>query len=142
MIVIFHDLTPGEALFPRLGHKKTWLMVKLDLKRIGIPYETTDGIADFHAAGRHTHITELLRNGTSLPEARELARHTDVRMTMKYTHIGLEDQARAIRNLPGASGKKAPADPNSSGRTSAPDGIRNLPIGDSPKQSWECAGGR
>jgi hypothetical protein len=28
-------------------------MVKKDLKRIGIPYGTPDGIADFHAAGRH-----------------------------------------------------------------------------------------
>jgi hypothetical protein len=30
---------------------------------------TRDGIADFHAAGRHTHITELLRNGASLGDA-------------------------------------------------------------------------
>ena len=29
-------------------------------------------------------------------EAKELARHADVRMTMKYTHIGLEDQAEAL----------------------------------------------
>ena len=45
-------------------------------------------------------ITELLRNGASLPEARELARHSDIRMTMKYTHIGIEDQARAASRLP------------------------------------------
>jgi len=57
-------------------------------------YETEDGIADFHAAGRHSHITELLRNGTSLPEAKELARHSDVKMTMKYAHIGITDQAK------------------------------------------------
>ena len=43
---------------------------------------------------------ELLKNGTSLPEARELARHSDVTMTMRYTHIGLQDQAKAIENLP------------------------------------------
>ena len=29
---------------------------------------------NFHAAGRHTHITELHRNGATLAEARELAR--------------------------------------------------------------------
>ena len=75
-------------------------MVKKDLERVGIPYKTDEGIADFHAAGRHTHITELLRNGASLPEARELARHTDIRLTMKYTHIGLEDQAKAVSKLP------------------------------------------
>ena len=75
-------------------------MVKLDLEAVGIPYRTRDGVADFHAAGRHTYITELLRNGISLPEARELARHADVKMTMNYTHIGLEDRAKAVQNLP------------------------------------------
>ena len=58
-----------------------------------------DGIADFHAAGRHSHITGLIRNGASLPEAQKLARHTDIKMTMKYTHIGMDDQAKAIRRL-------------------------------------------
>ena len=75
-------------------------MVKKDLEVAGIPYETPEGIADFHAAGRHTHITELLRNGATLAEARELARHTDVRQTMKYTHIGIHDQAKALSGLP------------------------------------------
>ena len=59
--------------------------------------------SDFHAAGRHTHITELLRNGASVPEAKELARHSDVRTTMKYTHISLDDQAKALRALPAPS---------------------------------------
>lgn len=93
------QLKPGEKLFPGLDRKKTWKMVKMDLARIGIPYETDEGVADFHAAGRHTYITELLRNGASLPEAKELARHTDVKMTMKYTHIGLEDQSKAVAGL-------------------------------------------
>ena len=91
---------PDELLFPRIERKKTWLMVKKDLERVGIPYETHEGIADFHAAGRHSHITGLLRNGATLVEARELARHADVRMTMKYTHIGLADQADALAGLP------------------------------------------
>jgi hypothetical protein len=45
-------------------------------------------------------ITELLRNGDSLPEAKELARHSDVNQTMRYTHIGLSDQAKALAQLP------------------------------------------
>ena len=91
---------PDTPLFPNLDKKKTWLMVKNDLEAVGIPYETEAGVADFHAAGRHTHITELLRNGATLAEARELARHTDVRQTMKYTHIGIHDQAKALSGLP------------------------------------------
>jgi len=93
-------LKPTDKLFPKLERRKTWLMVKKDLERVGIPYENDDGIADFHASGRHTYITQLLRNGATLPEAKELARHSDVNMTMKYTHIGLHDQAKAVANLP------------------------------------------
>lgn len=85
---------------PLLERKRTWFMVRKDLERVGIAYETEDGIADFHAAGRHSHITGLLRNGTSLVEAKELAPHSDVNMTMRYTHIGLGDQAKAVANLP------------------------------------------
>jgi integrase len=103
LVVMLRQWTKGMAsdalLFPGLHLKKTWLMVKKDLERVSIPYETADGIADFHAAGRHSHVTELLRSGASLPEARELARHADVRTTMKYTHIGMEDRARALSNL-------------------------------------------
>jgi integrase len=90
----------GDKLFPKLGNRRTWLMVKKDLERVGIPYENDDGIADFHAAGRHTHITELFRNGATVPEAQKLARHSDVKQTMKYTHIGLSDQAKALGKLP------------------------------------------
>ena len=90
----------SEFLFPKLANRRTWLMVKKDLERVGIPYKNETGIADFHAAGRHTHITELLRNGASLTETRELARHSDIRMTMKYTHIGIDDQATAVSKLP------------------------------------------
>lgn len=93
-------LGPSEPLFPKLAKRRTWLMVKKDLERAGIPYEMEAGIADFHAAGRHTHITDLLRNGATLPEAKELARHSDVKMTMRYAHIGIEDQAQALRGLP------------------------------------------
>jgi site-specific recombinase XerD len=94
------DLGPDDLLFPRIERKKTWLMVKKDLERIGIPYETPDGIADFHAAGRHSHITGLVRSGASIMEAKELARHADIRQTVKDTHIGMEDRAEALAALP------------------------------------------
>ncbi len=93
------EVKSGNKLFPNLARRKTWLMVRKDLERVGIPYETDEGIADFHAAGRHTYITELLRSGATLPEAKELARHSDIKMTMKYTHIGLNDQAKAVSGL-------------------------------------------
>jgi len=92
-------MDPDQLLFEHLERRRTWLMVKKDLERVGIPYQTDEGIADFHAAGRHSHVTELLRSGASLPEARELARHSDIRTTMKYTHIGMDDRAKALGNL-------------------------------------------
>jgi hypothetical protein len=94
------EYPPGEPLFPKLGKRKAYTMIRKDLEAAGIPFTTREGDADFHAAGRHTYITELLRNGTSLVVVRELARHADVKMTMRYTHIGLEDQAKGIQNLP------------------------------------------
>ncbi len=94
------ELKPGEYLFPELEEKRTYLMVRKDLEKAGIPYQTDEGIADFHAAGRHSYVTGLLRSGASLPQAKELARHGDVRMTMRYTHIGLQDQAAALNSLP------------------------------------------
>ncbi len=90
----------GDRLFPMLGKKKLSFAIQRDLKRAGIAYQTEEGIADFHAAGRHTYITQLLRSGASLPEAKELARHSDIKMTMRYTHIGIDDQAKAVANLP------------------------------------------
>ena len=82
-------LEPDEPLFPRLARKKTYTMVQKDLERAGIPYETHEGVADFHAAGRHSHITGLIASGASIMEAKELARHADIRQTAKYTHIGM-----------------------------------------------------
>jgi hypothetical protein len=66
-------LKPADNLFPMLGKKKLSFAIERDLKRAGIPCKTEDGIADFRATGRHTYITQLLRFGASLPEAKELA---------------------------------------------------------------------
>ncbi|MHC5537080.1 tyrosine-type recombinase/integrase [Singulisphaera rosea] len=94
------DMEPDAPLFPRLARKKTYTMVQKDLERAGMPYETHEGLADFHAAGRHSHITGLVKSGASIMEAKELARHADIRQTAKYTHIGMQDRADALGNLP------------------------------------------
>ncbi len=60
--------------------------------------------ADFHS-NRHTFITNLSLAGVSPRDAQELARHSDIRLTMGvYTHIGIEDKARAIGRLGGLEG--------------------------------------
>ncbi len=102
-------MTDEQPLFPKLARKKTYFMIRRDLEEAGIDYKTEDGIADFHAAGRHSHITGLLRSGVKLVDAQKLARHTDIRMTMKYTHIGLDDQAKAVNQLPAIPPPKSEA---------------------------------
>ena len=100
-------LEPDDPLFPRLARKKTYTMVQKDLERVGIPYETHEGVADFHAAGRHSHITGLITSGASIMEAKELARHADIRQTAKYTHIGMTARATALAGLQYPKGSAA-----------------------------------
>jgi RNA polymerase sigma factor (sigma-70 family) len=93
-------LAPNQVLFPRLATRRTWLMVKKDLERAGLPYVTPEGVADFHAAGRHSYITQLFRSGASVAHVLELARHGELRTTMGYTPLGLDDRAKALAALP------------------------------------------
>lgn len=98
--VLVSGLRPDDPLFPKLKNRRTWRMVKHDLEAVGIPYRTKDGVADFHAAGRHTFITELAKS-KPLPVVKQLARHADIGMTMKYVHVGLAEQAEAITVIGG-----------------------------------------
>jgi len=93
-------LKADEHLFPRIERRRSWRMVRRDLERIGIPYENEEGVADFHAAGRHSYVTGLLLNGVGLVQAKELARHSDVKMTMRYAHVGLAEQTKSLKSLP------------------------------------------
>ena len=76
-------------------------MLRIDLEAAGIPYrDESDRVADFHAL-RHSYITLLSRSGVSPKLAQELARHSDIRLTMNvYTHTGLFDLAAAVDSLP------------------------------------------
>ena len=80
--------------------RKRSLMVQKDLER-------ADSLRDRRRHCRlpcrrpaHLYHANCCGNGASLPEAKELARHSDIKMTMRYTHIGIDDQARAVANLP------------------------------------------
>ena len=37
-------------------------------------------------------------NDTTLPDAKELARHSEFKMALRYTHIGMRDQENAAAN--------------------------------------------
>jgi integrase len=73
----------------------------MDLQAAGIPYmEDAGRYFDFHSL-RKQFITGLVRGGVSSRVAQELARHSDIRLTMEtYTDARLLDVAGALDQLP------------------------------------------
>ncbi len=65
-----------------------------------LAYQDQDGrYADFHSL-RHRFITELARAGVSPKDAKELARHSTITLTMdRYAHVGVKDTAAAVARL-------------------------------------------
>jgi integrase len=57
--------------------------------------------ADFHGATRHTYVSRIVQSGASPKVAQELARHSDVRLTLgRYAHAALHEVAAAVNDLP------------------------------------------
>ena len=79
-------------------------MLRVDLKAAKIPYTDDSGrVADFHSL-RHTFISNLAASGVHPKKAQELARHSDINLTMNtYTHTVIENQAEAVASLPDLS---------------------------------------
>ncbi len=95
-------LKPEDLLFPeRVPPMK---VIRGDFKAAEIPLTDERGYrVDFHAL-RTTYITRLQRAGVSPREAMELARHSDMRLTMKtYTDVGQLPLAATVRGLPSIS---------------------------------------
>jgi len=152
-------LSPNVLLFPVSGkvaggrERKTHKMMQRDLKAARtawiddapnpvdrkqrkesdfLRYRDSNGrYADFHA-NRHTFITNLSRAHVAPKTTQELARHSDIRLTLSvYTHADLADKVEAVGRLPA---------PPSNGR--ATNGKR-LPAADLEADgdgSWECSG--
>ncbi|MGL4463839.1 MAG: tyrosine-type recombinase/integrase [Planctomycetia bacterium] len=88
----------GEPLWPGKWAKNrdAGRMLAVDLAAAGIPWETEEGFADFHAL-RHTFISNLGRSGVPLALAQKLARHSDPKLTAnRYTHLGLDELSAAV----------------------------------------------
>jgi integrase len=64
-------------------------------------YRDRDGrVADFHSL-RHRFVTELVRAGVAPKDAKELARHSTITLTMdRYSHVTVRDTAAAVARLP------------------------------------------
>jgi len=93
------DKPAGKLLWPGSWKGRAAEMLRIDLEAAGIPYINDAGeYADFHAQ-RHTYITVAAKH---LPPkmAQALARHSDSRLTDRYTHLGLHDTGAAAAQLP------------------------------------------
>ncbi len=65
-------------------------------------YRTREGYADFHAL-RHTMITRTMDSGMKVHHAQALARHANIKQTLKYTHAQRAEVAQSlqgVRSLP------------------------------------------
>ncbi|MCH8829897.1 MAG: site-specific integrase [Planctomycetes bacterium] len=90
-------LWPGRWAIDRRAAQ----MLRGDLEVAGIPYVDDSGkVFDFHAL-RHQFISMLAAAGVHVKTAQELARHSDINLTMNaYTHVGLRDLNSAVESLP------------------------------------------
>jgi len=73
-----------------------------------LKYQDSNGhFADFHSL-RHTFITNLCRANVSPKVAQQLARHSDIRLTLNvYSHAVHDERAAAINSLPGLPPKNS-----------------------------------
>jgi integrase len=89
---------------------KTGQMVKADAQSAGIDAGDTIGVIDMHSL-RHSYITNLIRSGVPATTAKELARHSDINLTLDvYTHLGIHDHAPAVANLPDLTVQSRPSE--------------------------------
>jgi integrase len=77
-------------------HDQAYKMVKSDLVEAKIPHKTAEGIFDFHAL-RHTYISLLATSQLQPKMVQDLARHSDIRLTMsRYAHTVREQRSKAV----------------------------------------------
>jgi integrase len=98
-------------------------------------------VADFHAL-RHSYVTLLSLSGVAPKLAQELARHSDIRLTMNvYTHAGLYDLAGAVESLPRLLSATAPEALRATGTDMSAPRTRLVPVGANPCDSMTAIAG-
>ncbi len=94
-------LSEGTA-FPHMPRGRYGAkLMRADLEAAGIPYEDKTGaVADFHSL-RHSFVSALARGGVPPKTAMDLARHSDVNLTMRvYSHTAVQTRSKALDVLP------------------------------------------
>jgi integrase len=88
-----------DDLFPGEWHRKAAKMLRADLEAAKIPFESAEGIVDFHAL-RVTYGTNLARIGMSPAIAQKMMRHSTINLTLEvYTKFTSDEVSDAIDKL-------------------------------------------
>ena len=104
----FRDSGDAEAAFLMPEKTNVARMLRADLKAAGIPNRDRSGhVVDFHAL-RHSYISLMARAGVAPKVLMDLARHSDINLTMGYySHTVVSDRAEALTALPDLTGTPA-----------------------------------
>ena len=115
---------PTAVVFPQLSNNNSARIIRIDLKAAGIPYTDESGnVFDFHAL-RHQFISNLAAAGVHPKTAQELARHSDIKLTMnRYTHVLRGELDKAIDLLPDYA-----AEQNRQSAQAVKTGTNDLPV--------------
>jgi site-specific recombinase XerD len=74
-------------------------MLRQDLEAASIACRTPEGkYRDLHAL-RHAYITRVLQAGATPNLARRMARHSDLRAKMRYSHTRHEEKRRIVDRM-------------------------------------------
>ncbi len=94
-----HGQAAGASVFPL--HHETAKAIRPDLEAAGIPYETDEGVADFHSL-RAYFVSALVRAGASIKEVQTLARHAKPQTTLNhYAKVSMRDLMRgSVESMP------------------------------------------
>lgn len=102
LATLFQEWLPKSTdneLWPGNWYQKAAKMLRADLEAAKIPFETTEGIADFHAL-RVTYGTNLARAGVPPTIARKLMRHSTIQLTLDiYTKFSSDEVSDAVEKL-------------------------------------------
>jgi integrase len=92
------DKPAGVPVLPL--HRETARAIRSDLAAAGIPYETDEGVADFHSL-RGYFVGALVKAGASISEVRALARHAKPETTLRhYARVSAHDMRGVVDSLP------------------------------------------
>lgn len=100
MRMFVEDKEPLGKVFPTMWQKHGAAMLRVDLEAAGIQYKDANGRRrDFHSL-RHTFGTLLGKADVTLVYVQKCMRHSDPKLTVRYTDVGLDDKAKSIARLP------------------------------------------